>query len=94
MYAFECSEYFQCKQFFTACYVEAINIMLMYIFIWIHGFFFIKAFVYETSWHYDWEPSVYNAYRVGGSAVFLSGTTLASFFSDDRVMKEIPSIYH
>lgn len=45
--------------------------------------FFIKAFVYETSWHYDWEPSVYNAYRVGGSAVFLSGTELASFFSDD-----------
>lgn len=46
-------------------------------------FFFIKAFVYETSWHYDWEPSVYNAYQVGGSAVFLSGTKLASFFSDD-----------
>lgn len=45
--------------------------------------FFIKAFVYETSWHDDWEPSVYNAYRVGGLAVFLSGTELASFFSDD-----------
>lgn len=40
--------------------------------------FFIKAFVYETSWYYDWEP---NVYRVGGSGIFLSDTKLASFFS-------------
>jgi len=54
----------------------------MYIFIWKHGNmdFFIKAFVYETSWHYDWET---NAYRVGGSSIVLSGTKLASFFSGD-----------
>lgn len=57
--------------------------------------FFIKAFVYETSWHYDSEPSVYNVYRVGGSAVFLSATKLASFFSGDTdMMNEKPSIYH
>lgn len=41
--------------------------------IWI---FFIKAFVYETSWHYDWEPNVYPTIEhLSKLAPFFSGDT-------------------